>query len=244
MEEGTERRETLLQTPVERAIQNARTALASLKEDLIKAGVTTTQIENAGRNAELRIQGEYAEKEKQDPLTRLKMALDSACQTEEDKQIASYNKQWIEQERRRLQDYVLNPIEIEKGHQADWRGTNKEFKRDVRVRISILEALRLSKENIIHPSPEFMERVLKALGALDATKSLQDIYDSHYPNWDPNNTYNQPQPTTPIREKDQFGVNWISRIPTDIQGIDIRITSGRIQASISLDTLSKIQPPN
>ncbi|RJQ26932.1 hypothetical protein C4577_02350 [Candidatus Parcubacteria bacterium] len=236
---------------VERIVKKAYGVIDDHKQDFLAAGIQEEQLEAAKINIRQKALAEHEEREKQDPLNRIREALAEAATTNNEHKFAHITSFQLDGQRNYLLDVARNPRERLSGggwHRSEWRGNQN--------RHAVISAIYpTSDENghTITPTPAFMERFLENLGVLERTEkegeALNEFMTRYYPKHDQRGLENH-SAKGPFREIDREagprqGQEWVTRIPTDIEGVEIRIpfSLNEIELSIAPQTLQKIQPP-
>lgn len=186
-------------TPKDRAVINAMVEVMSHKEDMEKARVPLETIQQIAVNAENRVKLEFEAKEKEDPIRRVVSALNEATITEDEKVYVEQVEAMMESQRSQLAKGVRE-AKIRARKQSDefnlgytlnelWnsnrlpKGSNfpNETPGKGVLAIRFLEPWvgnhksTMAQENRIELTPDFQERILKKLGALEPDEELDDL---------------------------------------------------------------------
>lgn len=231
---------------VAKVVNKASWVIGTCEQDFIAAGVTKEQLEVVTANIRRRALAEHEEREKQDPLRRIKEALTESAQTEAEHFLAEMCGYFL------LEGSRKNLIEIARDPRRNLQGRNNgEWRGGLvwNVVIPAIDKILNAEGECIEPSRAFLGRFLGKLGVLEegseSALALNDLLIRSYPELDSRAGSDEHSKTGPFREKDLTGKEWITRIPTDIDGVDARIplSGSGINVSITPQALQKIQPP-
>lgn len=239
------------ESPVERALQKARNELTTYQQDMLASGLTEEQINMVRAKAEERIRKEHEERQGQDPFLLIEQGLQRAAQTEDERYLAENNTRSIEWTRRDMSPFVQAAQGGRPVSYANIGGAEREFwgQKGFHKVIDVLYAWERGEERSRVEVPrEFEERFLKELGVLDREQSLQDLLASRFPEYNGAGTIPSGplHETTPVSDYNRNPDTWITRLPTNIEGVHARVNTskiGRVAVSFSPEAARKVQPP-
>lgn len=166
------------------AMTRARWDIMSHAQDLKAAGVAEEQVKNAAELAAKRAKQEFEQKEKEDPYRRIAKVMEDAAETPEEKELAVAMISRLEEHRAQTIHGAqkADALEItgedlgralEKADQLGVFMTQDAFTDKYQSRVNIVPT-RIG-DKYVEFEKVFVERVLRALGALGPNKSLDSL---------------------------------------------------------------------
>lgn len=245
-------------TPIQAAMTRARSDVMSHEQDLLKVGVTREQIEKATYLAGDRAIKEYEQKKGSDPLRRIIQIVHDAAETPEEKlaaidaakNIEKFRSEWqaIVDNARFVAKHAGNPniniIEIvrqrfERGNHSTITSRKLESgDRAYFLSVAFMGSNLVTDPetgNLINPSEEFKSRILVGLGSLEPGQKIEVLRLL------PREDYSLPFTKPVFVEGQGTAVSQAKRVPTSIEGVDVRVAFGHpfLEASLNMTAFSK-----